>query len=92
VNNPFRKFFEPEEAEGADLSECHEVVSFGNHPYFQKLMAYLERGADATIDLTDASTMLASGAKVNTFKEIKLHLKKQIRDAMAIIDRETGDA
>lgn len=94
MNNPFRKFFEPEDdSDVTALGECHEVVSFANHPYFKKgLMAYLERGCDEKLVITDNISVIRSAERVNTFKEIKTHLNRQIRDAMAVIERETIDA
>jgi len=57
-------------------------------PYFQKFMAFLERGADEPLQIGDQVGMIRSASRVNTFKEIRAHLKKQIRDAQAIIAGE----
>jgi hypothetical protein len=89
VWNPFKKFFDEEpEVDESSLDDCRQLVSFGNEPYFEKLIAYLERGADAKIDTSDATTMLTSAARINTFKDIKTHLKRQLKDAVEILDRE----
>lgn len=89
--NPFQRYFqaEPEDDEPeVDLTECREVVEFSRSPYFEKFMGYLERGSDSSLDLKDGSSMLVSGSRVNTFKEIKAHLRRQVRDAQELIDRE----
>lgn len=88
MNNPFRKFFqEDEESEDNGVSDANDIVSFGNHPYFSKLIAYLERGADEPLDLKDATSMLTSGAEINTFKKIKRHLMTQVKNAESLMER-----
>ena len=89
-----QRFFrpEPEEKEAdVDLSDCHEVVEFARCAYYDKFMAYLERGSDTPLDLKDGSTMLVSGSRVNTFKEIRAHLRRQVREAHELIDREASN-
>ena len=89
MNNPFRRFFEEDEDfTGVDREAASEVIVFGNTAYFQKFMAYLEHEADRPIDIVDQVSMIKSAQRCNTFKEIKSHLKKQLRDAQAILDRE----
>ena len=85
--NPFRKYFE-EEQEETDLTDCHQVVEWARCPYYDKFMAYLERGADAKIDVSTATSMLTSSERINTFKDIRAHLRRQLREAEALIDRE----
>jgi len=88
VNNPFRKFFqEEEEVDGNVVADANDILSFANHPYFQKLIAYLERGADEPLDLKDATSMLTSGAEINTFKKVKRHLMVQVRNAGSLMER-----
>jgi len=88
MNNPFRKFFlEEEEAEDTGIGDANDIVSFGNHPYFQKLIAYLDRGSDEPLDLKDATSMLTSGAEINAFKKIKKHLLTQVKNAEALMER-----
>lgn len=85
----FSKFFETEDTNvESDISECHQIVSWAREPYFDRFLAYLERGAEAKIDTSTATSMLASAERINTFKDIRAHLKKQLRDAEAIIERE----
>jgi hypothetical protein len=89
--NPFRKYFEPEQDDdAADLTEIHQILEFARCPYFEKFIAYLERGADAKLDVSTETTMLSSAERINTFKDIKTHLRKQVRDAGEILSRETS--
>lgn len=90
MNNPFRKFFE-EEQEEVDLTDCHQVLSWAREPYHEKFMAFLERGADAKIDVSTATSMLASSERINTFKDIRAHVRRQVREAQEIIDREDSN-
>lgn len=90
MQNPFRKFFiEEVSPEESLLTDCHEVVAFANEPYFEKFMAFLERGADEPLAIGDQISMIRSASRVNTFKEIKTYLKKQISSSVALIDRES---
>jgi len=87
MNNPFRKFFE-EDQESVDLTDCHQILDWARCPYHNIFMAYLERGTDAKIDVATATSMLASSERINTFKDIRAHIRKQLRDAQEVIDRE----
>jgi len=92
MNNPFKRFFvEEEEDSNTDLSECHQIIEFARCEYFNKFMSYLERGSDAKIDVSTATSMLASAERINTFKDIRAFLRRQIRDSQNLIDRETRD-
>ncbi len=85
----FDRFFKDEE--GVDdllVSKCHEVVAFGNVPYFQDFMAYLEREIDKPIAIGDQVQTIRSVERINTFKEIRAHLRRQLREAQDILDRE----
>ena len=87
--NPFKKFFENDEEEpGTDLTECREVLEFARTLYYPKLIAYLEREADAQLVIRDNVSMIQSAARINAFKEVKAHLKRQVRDAAAMVARE----
>ena len=85
--NPFRKYFE-EERDEVDLTDCHQILDWARCPYHSIFMSYLERGADAKIDVSTATSMLASSERINTFKDIRAHIRKQLRDAQEVIDRE----
>ena len=74
--------------EESDISECHQVIEFGNCPYFQTFLAYLEHEGDRMLEVGDQVSMIRSAARINAFKEIRAHLKKQLRDAAEVIERE----
>lgn len=92
MNNPFKRFFiDEDENASSDLAECHQVIEFARCEYFNKFLGYLERGADAKLDVSTATTMLASAERINTFKDIRAFLRRQVRDSQNLIDRETRD-
>ncbi len=90
--DPFKRYFQ-DEPEEVDLTDCYEVVEFAKTMYFPKLMAYLERGSDEPLKVGGDLAIVRSAERINTFKEIRAHLKKQVREAQELIDnRENGDA
>jgi hypothetical protein len=92
VINPFKKYFEEETPEiDTDMTECHQIVSFSREPYFDRFISYLDRGADAKIDTASATSMLTSAERINTYKDIKAYLKKQVREASEVIAREISN-
>lgn len=93
MNNPFRRFFrsEEEESEGMTLAHAHKIISFGREGYFDDFMDWLEQQADKPLETTDNISMLKSATRINTFKEIRLHLKKEIRWASDVIAREADN-
>ena len=93
MTNPFRRFFEEtEEVSAADLTDCHEVIEFGKTVYYNKFMEYLERGADEPLKIGDPMTMIQSAARVNAFKEIKAHLKRQLKTAHELVEKSNEEA
>ncbi len=91
VMDPFRKYFQ-EEREPADLTDCYEVVEFAKTMYYPKFLAYLERGSDEPLKVGGDLSIVRSAERINTFKEIKAHLKRQVKEAQELIERETQDA
>jgi len=92
VVDPFKRYFQPEPEEQADdFSDCHEIVEFSKTMYFPKLMAYLERGADEPLKVTGELAIVRSAERINTYKEIRAWLRKQVREAQDILDREQSN-
>ncbi len=87
VTDPFQKYFSDKEP--VDLTDCYDVIEFAKTAYFETLMAYLERGSDEPLKVGGDLAMVRSAERINTFKEIRAHLKKQVKEAQEIIDRET---
>jgi len=90
MNNPFRKFFEEDQSD-VDLTECNQILDWARCDYYEKFMAFLERGADAKIDVSTATSMLASSERINTYKDIRAHFRRQVREARELLDREHRD-
>ncbi len=88
--DPFRKYFEDRVA--VDLTDCYEVVEFAKTMYYPKFLAYLERGSDEPLKVAGDLAIVRSAERINTFKEIRAHLKRQVKEAQELIDRETGNA
>lgn len=89
MSNLFKRFFVSEETEeDSDISECHQILAFAREPYFDRFMAYIDKEGDRPLEVGDQISMIRSASRINTFKEIKSHLKRQIQEAAEIIQRE----
>ena len=93
VLDPFRRFFVEEDSDtGEALEHAHQLIEFSRMPYFATFMDYLEREGDKPLVLSDQVSTIVSGARANTFKEIRNRLRREIAQAAEFISREQRNA
>lgn len=89
--DPFKKYFVEPDPHAEAIGDASSIIEFSRMAYYQTLIAYLERGADEPLAIGSETSMVASAARVNTYKEIKKHLQSQVRSAEAVLERERSD-
>ena len=95
VSDFFRDLFSDEEASGDDLAairlKAGEAIMAERTAFVERLMEYLQEEADRPIKLGDTNTMLESAVRANTFKEIRAKLRREFKEAHAVLN-EAKDA
>ncbi len=89
--NPFRRLFQTEEEDDQGLILANEILEAARLPYFDKLIVYLEAEADKPLTVGGQVEMIRSAERINTFREIKQKLKKDVARAKAFIEMERSD-
>lgn len=88
-SDPETEVDEKERAEAISLARM--VLSFSEHPYFPRLLAYLDVEALRPFDMTDPTKVAISATRANTFREIRHRLDTLVREAQSRV-KEAMDA
>ena len=91
IFDPFRKFFVEPDPHAEAVGDASNIIEFSRTAYYPTLIAYLEKGADEPLAIGSETSMVASAARGNTYKEIKKHLQSQVRSAEAVLERERSN-
>jgi hypothetical protein len=86
VSDFFANLFQPEEAESVATMrlKASEFVLAERTPFFERLMEYLDEEADKPVKI--GSDMIESAVRANTFKEIRAKLRRDLKEAHAILN------
>lgn len=81
----YSKLFAPDEEEEAergvaDRTRALEVLACADMPYFKRLMAHLDSVIDEPTKIHEHAFV-----RVNTFKEFRAKIRRDIRDAQAVL-------
>lgn len=87
VSDFFASIFrdDTEETVATMRSRAGEIVLAEQTPYVQRLLEYLDDEADKPIRIGDAQ-IIESAVRANTFKEIRAKLRREFKEAHAILD------
>ena len=84
------KFFRVDdvaEEEAMLIEQAHRVISFSQHSCYDQLMTWIETQADRPINSVDHLQMVKELARATALKEVRDHLRRQIKEAAAAIER-----
>lgn len=84
----FDKFFREEDGPDPDLKEiqaAQEILSFAQHPYYEKFLEELDRDAGAPLAVGNHMDMIQAAVRSNTLREIRSRLANRVKRAEAAL-------
>ena len=87
----FSKFFQEEAVDESAIVKANQILEAARLPWFDDYLAYLEEEGDRTLAVGGQVEMIRSAERINTFKEIKNRLKRDVARAREVLEMEHRD-
>ena len=81
----------PQDDATSSLDTATQIIEWTRPIYFKAFMAYLDRGCDERIGRGSREDMIAQQSRIDAFKDIRDHVRKEIAEAQAILQEAQGE-
>lgn len=91
MSRAFSWLFKPDEDTDLGVVKANQVLEAERLPWFSDLIAWLDAEADKPLAVGGQIEMIRSAERINTFKEIKNRLKRDVARAREVLEMERND-
>jgi len=88
VRGAFAWLFQDEGDPDDAIVKANQILEAARLPWFDALITYLEEEADRPLATGGQVEMIRSAERINTFKEIKNRLKRDVARARQVLEME----